>query len=432
VATEQVHYFVFPAEPEFQALPRLAMAPQPAGPPAPPVKWSYHNEKAWYSSPAVGDVNGDGQQEVVIASGEQYALLCFSALGEELWRVEAEEPIPSSPALADLDGDGRLDVLIGTNDEALWAVSGAGRIIWKAPLEGRVGDAAATAADLDGDASPEVVVGAESIVYCFDAQGKERWRYTMTPLRDQKEAPKCVTPVAVGDVDGDGKPNVIVSATDGSLRCLSEGGRELWRVIQTSEACRCGPVIGDLDGDGAIEVLTMLDARSLYCLRGVDGQELWRFPAGDRTSTSIALGDITGDGKAEAVFGDYGERLYCVSHEGRLLWQWNAFGKIKTAPVLADVDGDGRVEVLIGDGLGWFTCLDNEGRMKWRFTAPHDEEILESAAVADLDGDGKLEVVFGCKHGDLECLSLPGAPDAGRMPWTSRRQDAGGRAVLER
>jgi outer membrane protein assembly factor BamB len=396
----------------------------------PPVKWSYHNEKAWYSSPAVGDVNGDGKQEVVIASGEQYALLCFSAQGKELWRLKAEEPISSSPALADLDGDGMLEALIGTNDKELWAVDYAGKTVWKAPLEGSVGDSAATAADLDGGGAPEVLVGAGSIVYCFDAKGKERWRYTMTPLRDQKEAPTCPAPLAVGDLDGDGKPNVIVPASDGSLRCLDNQGRELWRAIETDEPCRTGPVIGDLDGDGAAEILTVLDARTLYCLRGLDGQELWRFPAGDRVFTSVALGDINGDGKAEVVFGDYGERLYCLSNEGKLLWQWNAYGKIKTAPVLADVDGDGRIEVLIGDGEGWFSCLDDRGGLKWRFTTPATDEILESAAIADLDGDGKLEAVFGCKQGDLVCLSLPGALDPKRMPWPSRRQDPAGRAAL--
>jgi hypothetical protein len=69
------------------------------------------------SSPAIGDVTGDGRPEVVIGSfrGGRGAVIAFTGGGHPLWEVEpAGDELLSSPVLADVTGDGRNEILVGT------------------------------------------------------------------------------------------------------------------------------------------------------------------------------------------------------------------------------------------------------------------------------------------------------------------------------
>ncbi len=202
----------------------------------------------------------------------------------------------SPPTIVDLDGAGHASVVGAPNVEthipyatqayALMALDGAqgdgSRSAMRHPgwetlprgerpiaVEGwypPVGVPAVAAANLQGDARPELVVSLnDGFMYAFDAGGQRLWRYDYThgkPVMFASEA-------AVADLDGDGSPEVIFTTygspdarDSGHLVILAANGALLHDVALPNpgsdgngSGAPAAPTIADVDGDGQLEIL---------------------------------------------------------------------------------------------------------------------------------------------------------------------------------
>ena len=84
--------------------------------------WPVSISDSIVSSPAIGDVDGDGKVEIVVATDTSYGytglLYAFKTTGEKLgglWPAYTDGNIYSSPALGDLDNDGDLEIVLGSS-----------------------------------------------------------------------------------------------------------------------------------------------------------------------------------------------------------------------------------------------------------------------------------------------------------------------------
>ena len=174
------------------------------------------------------------------------------------------------------------------------------------------------------------------------------------------------------------------------------------------------PVVGDVDGDGSPEIVftTMFGAYYNYpglliVLDGVTGEQELMLDAVDLDakeyisgSSGVALADLDNDGITEIIVVGYNLGLAAFHADGTLVWSSADRAddlSLWTTPGVADLDGDGDAEVVAGRAI-----FDSNGGFESSSDAEGWGGIGYSSVIADLDGDGQHEIISGCAAYDLD------------------------------
>ncbi len=272
------------------------------------------------------------------------------------------------------------------------------------------------AADLDGDGVQELVLvdgateddaPAQLLVYRFD--GSLVWSRTLTVGRPYADIP------VIGDLDGDGKPEIVVE-TGGWLDAYHADGTRVegsW-PLQVDPA-NLGRSIGDLTGSGT-NVLVTFSNDSIYS-KGAERRILsvydhtgsrlarWSVDACNSTENVMkqvpALGHVSSLPGLDIVVPDGCSAIACfnLAKPDAPVWRTPTSGYFLGSPVLGDLDGDGQLEVVVGSvaqtplNFGGIYVFDGRGKRKRGFPVQRDDSFTMPLALADLRGNRRLCVV---------------------------------------
>ena len=299
-----------------------------------------HIEDQMWSSIAVGDLAGDGHQEMVFASrNDVFALgremYVFRSDGSEwmdgdnnpstvgVFKVMGTNFNDGTPALADLLGNGQNEIVFASFDGMLyaWKPDGSDAPGFPVNLHAPVSSSVAIG-KLDGAGGPlsiAVATSSESL-YVFGADGS---RHAGFPVHLWTTGTNRSPSPAIADMNGDGFPEIVVAGTDGAVYAYDRTGALVapWTGARFSTlpnaATESSPVVADINGDGKSDVIIGDDNGSLAALSGADGSMLAGFPIqldAEVTGTP-AVCDCDGDGKTEIVDVDFGGTLYVWDYD---------------------------------------------------------------------------------------------------------------------
>lgn len=199
---------------------------------------------------------------------------------------------------------------------------------------------------------------------------------------------------AVGDVTGDGAPEIAVSMVDGTLVLMAGAtGEEIWTVGDIS--LFSGVAIADVNEDGVSEVLMLREDQTVVALSG-EGEVIWESePIGVSMTAQPTVAELDGDPTPEIVFWN----KVLNGDDGSLVAELPTPTTGWTAPMVADLDQDGEPEILLGNYVS-----HADGDLVWA----HDPTIGTAFyAPVDIDDDGEAEV-FWAGDDTVEILSSDG------------------------
>jgi hypothetical protein len=388
--------------------------------------WPARASAAVASSPAVGDLDGDGTNEVAVGVGslekrsEQGAINIFNRDGALRCRLAMrsgteDDAVFNAPAIGDVDGDGVNEVVFGSFDHGIYVVDNQCRVmgsfdnrdsIWSAPA----------LHDVDGDGAAEIFIGGDATANPAVAGDSHNGGYfrslTFSGGRllerwQRRSTETFQSAAAIANLDGDPGMEVVTGA--GADYCRHRGvctdSNKVWafnvedgsdvtgwpRAASRNSTFLSAPALGDLDGDG-------------------------------RTDVVVGSTQYVYDGKTNPYVGGALDAFYANGQRR----SWVSSDEVLASPVIADVDGVGAPEVIIGDGAKLHVLDANlEVRVSGLAGGPTGLAHKAAAAVGEF-GPGRFALVsagFDPRVGNEGWMYAYDIPAPASIPWPMHRKN---------
>ncbi|RNE89306.1 VCBS repeat-containing protein, partial [Marichromatium sp. AB32] len=431
---------------------------------------------AWAVQPALADIDGDGQLDVLAGTGSNPNPYLFENTGSPSAPAFASavsnayglngEGTHIAPAFADIDADGDLDALVGNYEGDLLLFrngTSPGVTLSQSSVEVTEGGATATyTLVLDTQPSADVTVTLDTT---NDQVSVDQTTLTFTP--EDWDTPQQVTVTAVDDSVGEGPHRGVISHTVTSTDAGYDGAAiDNVQVAVTDDdlpteeptfqppqvnplglddvGASASPTFADIDADGDLDVFVGNDSGDLLFFENTGGASNPDFSSASTNPfglsnvdnyTAPSLADLDGDGDLDLVVGNWRGDLLFFENTGTASeaafappttnpFNLPSTGMLLATPVLTDLNDDGRIDAFVSYYNGKFMYFQNTGSPTQPDFVTFDSPSLPFMdlwvypALADIDGDDLFELLVGNSDGDIFLFENIGSATAPSFDFT--------------
>ncbi|MES2654490.1 MAG: FG-GAP-like repeat-containing protein [Bacteroidota bacterium] len=336
---------------------------------------------------------------------------------------------PGSVVIGDIDGDGKPDLItanVGNSSNTVSVfrnTSAPGTISFATKVDFAVGTYPESLAigDIDGDGKPDLAIANRGSNTLSVLRNTSRSGMVSFATKVNFETGSEPLSIAIGDINGDGKPDLAtanqfsISGTVSVLRNTSILGTVNFASkvdFETGSDSRF-VAIGDIDGDGKPDLATANgSANTVSIFRNTYSPDLGIVNFATRVDftivqwpVSLAIGDIDGDGKSDLVTTNINSAnisvLRNISSSGTVNFAQNIDFETGINPCflsIGDINGDDKLDLTIpsshSNAVSVLCNIGNSGTLNFAPKVDFRTGLVPfSSAIGDIDGDGKPDLV---------------------------------------
>ncbi len=373
------------------------------------------------SSPNIIDINNDNSPEIFFGDNNGY-VHALDSQGNLLNGFPVELPegtskdIWGSPAVADIDNDGEYEIAVISKNKHAYIIDEFGNIemTYNANqfLMGTT-----SLANLDNDDDLEIIFSGYSTsgkVFAINHDGTDVNNF---PVNISE---KILRGAAIYDINMNGKDDIVVATENDKVVSIIYDDGSIDNLFYSDDKFKSAPSVIDMNNE--IIIVVGDDGGHLYGIN-IDGTLKFDLVTNDNISSEA--GFIEFNNQLAIFIGSEDGYLYGIDTNGNNLTNWpqDIGGKVNSSPVFSDIDNDGNPEVITATEEGLLVIYHLDGTSYQNYPISMGAGgFVSSPTVLDLDNDNDNEIIIGTTE-NLSIFDIKEIGSSEDYYWNNYRGD---------